>query len=266
MQPKAEQPVALPGIPLIQKETYDSGPYFWDNFIRLTTRDVILQQTLAGSVKFFEGGREHLATEGMALLFRHGEATSYGLDESCQLPYELRWALLTDVPAVTSLYEEIVGRFGPVVRMEKGREASRLLARLAAEREGGSIPDRFLEAENVFRLLLAVYREQLTPDRGDVVAIGRHLLQNEFRSPRNIKEWAAELGISREHFTREFRHRYGESPADFLRRLRLNHAKMLLENPTVRQRDVAAASGFGSETTFRHAWKRNYGCSPRNTQ
>lgn len=200
------------------------------------------------------------------MIFRHGEPSSYGLEDADLLPYELRWAWLAGVPSVDSLCEEIVSRFGPVVRMDPGREASLLFARLQKECGAGSARDRLREAESTLRLLLAIYREQQVFSREDPVAFGKQLLENEFRSNRNIKEFVAEIGITREHFTRAFLERYGETPGDFLRRLRLGYAQQLTGTPTLRQKEIAAASGFRSEATFRHAYTREYGHSPGTTE
>lgn len=263
MNVEALPATVLPEISIIQQERHEAGPYFWDNAARTHSRDVVLQQTLAGSVTFWWPGGAMQVPEGFAMLFRYGEPTSYGLDEESALPYELRWALLPDVPAVASIYSEIVRRFGPVVRMDKKREASKLFARFSAARQSGRGGDRFLEAEAVFRLLVAVYREQFaSPGDGDAVALGRHLIETEFRTGRNVKEIAGEIGISRGHFTREFAARYGESPAAYQRRLRLGYAEQLLANPFLEQREIAAASGFGSMRTFREAFVRAHGRTP----
>ena len=85
------------------------------------------------------------------------------------------------------------------------------------------------------------------------------MLETQFRSPRNLKEWADDIGISREHFTREFHKRYEETPATFLRRLRLDHARILLRNPSLTLPDVAKASGFASAHTFYRAYKLYFG-------
>jgi len=94
------------------------------------------------------------------------------------------------------------------------------------------------------------------------MAYGHHLLSNHFRSPRNLKEWCQQIGISREHFSRAFKERYGVSPAAFLRQLRLTHANQLLQSHHLSIHDVAAASGFASPQTFHRAFTQFYGSPP----
>ncbi|MFQ3578459.1 MAG: helix-turn-helix domain-containing protein [Verrucomicrobiia bacterium] len=263
---RSKYPSSLPEIVFVRSEQWNSRPYAWNNARRGGSRDIVLQQTLSGSVAHWSGGRRREVAVGHAMLFRHGERSRYGLDEDCLLPYSLRWIMVSGVPAMVSIYEDLRRRFGPVLRMRAEGEASRLLAMLLDERGRSGHRNRIQEAEDVFRLFLAIYREQVTGAViPDAIAHGRDLLENEYRQPRNIKEWAALLGLTREHFTRAFHRRYGETPAHFLRRLRLRHAKRLMATPGLTLRDVAQASGFASGETLRHALHRGGGPQDRQS-
>lgn len=224
---------------------------------------IVIQTTLKGSVAFWGSAGRQEAGEGQVLLFRYGEDTRYGLDEDCEIPYELLWIQISETPMVLSLYEDLIRSFGPVLRMDPKGEAKLILERLAQKRSQGALRDRFSDAVTAFQLLLGIYREQISSRRGrDPVAYGRHLLETQFRSPRTLTEWVSEIGVSREHFTREFQERFGESPARFLRRLRLDHARDLLLNPGLTVEEVAAASGFAHQKTFHRAFRKHYGSSP----
>jgi AraC family transcriptional regulator len=74
-----------------------------------------------------------------------------------------------------------------------------------------------------------------------------------------MKEWIQDLPLSREHVTRVFRERYGESPAAFLRRLRLDHARLMAQtSSTMSAEDIAAASGFSGAQTLRRAFRQRF--------
>lgn len=251
---------SLPDIRLVQMETYTKRNYFWDNARRKAEPGVVLQMTLRGSAYFEDSAGRQMAGTGQAMIFRYAEQSRYGLDEQSELPYQLCWILLTGSQGLLSLVEEIRGQFGPVLQMKEMGEAGQLLLRLHQDFQSGNVRDRFYLADCAYRLLLSLYREQIADIQGnDPISYGRHLLETQFRSPRNLKEWAEEIGISREHFTREFHTRYGETPAVFLRRLRLEHARGLLRNQTLNLPDVALASGFASPQTFYRAFKKHFG-------
>ncbi len=251
---------SLPDIPLVQKEKHTKCNYYWDNSLRKAGEGAVIQLTLKGSA-FYEdpSGRKQVGP-GEAMIFQFEEESVYGLDESCELPYEFCWISLTGGEGLVSLVEEIRQLFGSVVQMKEIGEAGQLLLRLHQDFLSGNVRDRFYMADCAYRLLISLYREQIADIQGnDPISYGRHLLETQFRSPRNLKEWTEEIGISREHFTREFRARYGETPASFLRRLRLEHAQVLLRNHSLNLPDVATASGFASPQTFYRAYKTYYG-------
>ncbi|MGA0333656.1 MAG: AraC family transcriptional regulator [Kiritimatiellia bacterium] len=254
---------SMPDIRLVQVEIYSNpGRYSYDNSLRTEEKGFVIQQTLQGSAYFVEDGVRKRVGAGQAMLFGYAENTQYGLDRDCDLPYGLCWILLTGGAGLHSLVREIRWRFGSVLQMSEKGEAAELLRRCHEDFVSGNFRDRWFMAENVYRLLFALYREQVAGIQGnDPVSYGRYLLETQFRSPRNLKEWVGEIGITREHFTREFHARYGESPAGFLRRLRLEHARGLLRNHTLSLQDVAQASGFASAQTFHRAYKNHFGCA-----
>lgn len=251
---------SLPDIRIIQHEIQTKNTYFWDNSRRQPERGLVVQQTLAGSAFYEDASGRYPVKPGQAILFGYGEESCYGLDKNCDLPYELCWIYLVGPEGFVDLASDIRREFGSVVQMRMDGEASLLLSRLHTDFITGNPPNRFYLAECAYRLLISIYREQVEDTRGnDPISYGRHLLESQFRSPFNLKEWADKIGISREHFTREFHSRYGETPAAYLRRLRLEHAQILLKNQTLNLEDVASASGFASAQTFHRAYKNHFG-------
>jgi transcriptional regulator GlxA family with amidase domain len=84
------------------------------------------------------------------------------------------------------------------------------------------------------------------------------------------REWSmsamAAIGhVTERHLLRLFVQHCGISPLDFLRSIRLERARQLIE----RGASVALAaetSGYSSSLHLRRAWKRQWGGSPRNAQ
>ncbi len=253
-------PEDFPTIRFAERETYVRSSYFFDNATRRKEGGLILQRTVSGSA-FYEDACGRLAVRrDQAMLFAHGEESRYGIGPPEERPYVAEFLHLVPLAGVDVLFARIRRDFGSVVRMAARGEAARMARDTVDEFASGRAPGRLDLAERAYRLLLAVYREQMADSRGhDPVAYGRHLLEERFRSPLNLKEWAEEIGLSREHFSRSFRARYGENPADYLRRLRLGHARGLLHSSSLAVEDVAALSGFSSAQTFRRAYRRHFG-------
>ena len=84
------------------------------------------------------------------------------------------------------------------------------------------------------------------------------------------REWSmpamAAIGhVTERHLLRLFVQNCGVSPLDFLRSIRLERARQLIERgASVAQ--AAETSGYSSSLHLRRAWKRQWGGSPRNAQ
>lgn len=64
------------------------------------------------------------------------------------------------------------------------------------------------------------------------------------------------------HLCKSFRRYYGETPTDFINRLRLRQAVRLLDEPGAKIAAVAAELGFDSLSHFHRLFKRHYGLTP----
>ena len=96
----------------------------------------------------------------------------------------------------------------------------------------------------------------------------RHLLRAKdladarYSEPLDVDDLADAAGLSRAHFSREFRRAFGESPHAYLLTRRLERAASLLRST---DRSVAAICfevGLSSVGSFTTSFTRTYGVSP----
>ena len=73
---------------------------------------------------------------------------------------------------------------------------------------------------------------------------------------------AAVAGLSRAHFSREFRREFGESPHQYLLTRRLERAAALLRATDRSVADVCFSVGLASVGSFTTSFTRTYGISP----
>lgn len=78
-----------------------------------------------------------------------------------------------------------------------------------------------------------------------------------------VTELAAEAGMSRSGFADRFRELVGSPPLGYLLRLRMEHARKALGRNNVTLRQVSREAGYASESAFGNAFKRTFGCAPR---
>lgn len=96
----------------------------------------------------------------------------------------------------------------------------------------------------------------------------RHLLRAKdladarYFEPLGVDDLARAAGLSRAHFSREFRREYGESPHAYLLTRRLERAAALLRATDRSVADVCVSVGLRSVGSFTTTFTRTYGVSP----
>lgn len=94
---------------------------------------------------------------------------------------------------------------------------------------------------------------------------GRDLLATEYQSRVLLEQAAREACLSEFHFHRLFRATFGETPHDFLTRLRMQRARqMLASQRTVTE--VCFDVGYGSLGSFSTKFRAQFGNSPAEFQ
>jgi AraC-like DNA-binding protein len=96
----------------------------------------------------------------------------------------------------------------------------------------------------------------------------RHLLRAKdladarYAEPLGVDDLAAAAGLSRAHFSREFRRAFGESPHGYLLTRRLERAAALLRNTDRSVAEVCMDVGLTSVGSFTTSFKRTFGETP----
>ena len=80
--------------------------------------------------------------------------------------------------------------------------------------------------------------------------------------PLDVDDLAKAAGLSRAHFSREFRRAFGESPYSYLLTRRLERAASLLRMTDRSIADICLSVGLQSQGSFTTSFKRMYGASP----
>jgi AraC-like DNA-binding protein len=96
----------------------------------------------------------------------------------------------------------------------------------------------------------------------------RHLLRAKdladarYFEPLGVDDLAAAAGLSRAHFSREFRRAFGESPHAYLLTRRLERAAALLRTTDRSVADICLSVGLQSIGSFTTSFSRAFGHSP----
>ena len=90
----------------------------------------------------------------------------------------------------------------------------------------------------------------------------RDLADARYFEPLGVDDLARAAGLSRAHFSREFRRAFGESPHAYLLTRRLERAAALLRGTDRSVADICLSVGLQSIGSFTTSFTRTYGKSP----
>ena len=171
--------------------------------------------------------------------------------QTCALPISgrLLGARLTDGAA-------LFPRGGAAVR--------ETVASLAVLDEEHPPVDGAAASSQAYSLLMKLSTASQEADSGlsPLVEAAIAIIQEDFPYLEGLDELAERLEISKAHLSRSFMKKIGVSPGKYLTRVRVEYAKLLLQDEGVSVTYVAEASGFANANYFAKVFRRETGMSP----
>jgi len=95
------------------------------------------------------------------------------------------------------------------------------------------------------------------------IAIIDELIRHAPAADLRLSTLANAAGLSTFHFARQFKAATGESPAAYLMRMRLEIAREMVENSLMSLGEIAAQTGFSSQSHFTNRFRATYGIAPQ---
>ena len=196
-----------------------------------------------------DGVKTYLSA-GQAFLIRPDEVTLYCSDETA--PWEYLW-IAFDGDFAKSLIERTTNK----LTMEYKKSGLFTLKDAMVR----SNLDYLSCLTILFEVLNAVKSSQKPQETDEISAAVQHIENNYFR-PIDIHTLAAQFGFSRAYFSTLFVKRTGETPYDYLTKVRIERAKEYLEQGRHSVEEIAYSVGFSSLQRFSEAFKKRTGYSP----
>lgn len=94
------------------------------------------------------------------------------------------------------------------------------------------------------------------------IALVQHWLEKNFPNDIRIDALARQAAMSRRTFERRFKNATGDSPLQYLQRIRVENAKILLENGLESFETITSRVGYEDSSTFRKIFCKTAGLQP----
>lgn len=139
-----------------------------------------------------------------------------------------------------------------------GYQAARLLNRCMHDKK--SAPENVLIPPS--SIVERKSTETIATNHPEVSKALRFMMLN-YQKPIGIQDLVAATALSQTRLYQAFQAEFGESPARFLTRVRLDRAKQMLDNPTTKLATISQACGFGDPINLFRVFKRFEHLSPK---
>lgn len=227
----------------------------------------LVHYVVSGKGRFQCRGREYELGPGDSFFIFPGELVSYVSDEDH--PWYYRWVGFKGNLADQLLSTLNISAHIPIISTGTCKRVPVLYHRIQQILQHGD-SNCDLQAGGYMRLLLSEYSMNATvphPQKESIDEIGQRIEQAirwltlQYSHPISIENMAQTLGYHRTHLSKIFKQHAGISPMNFLLKIRMERAKLLLNEPlTIEQ--IASSVGFTDALYFSKQFKKWYGCAP----
>jgi AraC-like DNA-binding protein len=90
----------------------------------------------------------------------------------------------------------------------------------------------------------------------------KNFISSQYYSQIKISDISKQFGYSEDYIIRIFKEAYAITPRKYLIKVRMEHAKWLLENTDKNAEEIAISVGYNDFSAFFRAFKSTYGYSP----
>ncbi|MEK4853491.1 helix-turn-helix domain-containing protein [Paenibacillus sp. FSL H7-0756] len=106
-------------------------------------------------------------------------------------------------------------------------------------------------------------RDRQQKERNPMTEIVKYIEQN-YPSDLSLQEVAGKFQVSREYVSRRFKQEYGINFSDYIVSVRIEKAKLLMQNPGLKLAQISEMVGFHDVKYFSKVFKKHTGHSPKD--
>ncbi|MFE5319019.1 AraC family transcriptional regulator [Paenibacillus sp. NPDC056579] len=227
----------------------------------------LVHYVVSGRGTFRCMGTDYHLEKGSSFFIFPGELVSYASDETD--PWCYRWIGFKGNQVDQLLSSIGISQHEPVSSTKSPRKMSTLFLQVEQTLKK-RLSHCDMQSQGYMRLIMAEYGQDASRDpiaTEEASGIQQQVEQAirwltlQYHQPISIESMAHSLGYHRTHLSKMFKQHTGMAPMNFLLKIRMERAKiLLLESLTIEQ--VASSVGFSDPLYFSKQFKKWYGRSP----
>lgn len=245
-------------------EVQTSPQYHWDGNARfIDNNTIIFQYTISGRGILEIDDRKYELRPHQAFLVSVPGDHRYYYPNEAKEPWEFIYIALQG-PTVRDIWERLVRKSGPVLKMEPNSPLIRSLFAIYAETKADRLRDPYVAASQGYLFLLECFRalSEDTPP-GDPYHYQQALnyIEANYHRQISLDDIAEQIGLSRYSLTRLFKRHVHKPPMHYVTELRIRKACTLLLHTNYSVKKIATDVGYLDDNYFHKVFKRYTGKS-----
>lgn len=246
-----------------EKQTTHS--YIWDGLRRGPKEMVIWQYTLSGRGGLRVGNVDYPLLPGQALLVKVPEDHCYYLPKD-STEWEFVHASFTG-KEIIRLWDAFRHKTGPVCRFEVGSKTVNTFLEIFHLGRKKRINSPFLASKLAYDFTMSIIDDLLVGGESmfqqpEFIVEIVNFCMDHLDQPIDVEVMAGMAGLSRFHFSREFKKHTGLAPAAYLHELRMKKAIRMLQTEKKTVKEIAYACGYEDSSYFCRVFHRTFGVPP----
>ena len=169
--------------------------------------------------------------------------------------------------AARAMVREMVQQYGGLYRLGLHSSVIQRLLAFEASAYRTVHPHALDGAELVLELLLALAAEARAREAPDptmgLIRRALEVIDSELEGDLSVALLASRTGVNREHLSRSFQKRLGQSPQRVIREMKIRRASFLLKDTQTPIKQISARLGYSDYTNFIRAFRQITGMTPQ---
>jgi AraC-like DNA-binding protein/mannose-6-phosphate isomerase-like protein (cupin superfamily) len=239
--------------------------YNWDLASRKDHRNCIFQYTISGGGEIETNGKKYMISPGEAFIVDIPQDFRYRLPSRHEKWEFIYITLFGDF--VHEHWKDIQHKTGQIIRLHPESKPIQLLTEVFDKASKQALTNGYEASAHAYQFTMNLIQylnetEKESSQWPDSIIVSTMFVKNHYQNDISATDMAEASGLSRYHFTRQFKEIVGETPVQYINKIRIQRARELLQNTKNNLEDISKRVGYSSPNYFNKVFRSIVGMTP----